>query len=120
MKNTNLPTCHQLFSYGTLQQENVQVETYGRILRGVKSVLRGYSLQHIHITNPDVVATSALEFHPIAIKTGNPLDEIAGMLFEITDEELAFTDQYEVEDYQRVQETFEDHGKAWVYVQRSN
>jgi hypothetical protein len=109
-------TRHQLFSYGTLQQENVQIETYGRILKGVRGILCGYLLQQVRITNPDVLAKSEKEFHPIAVKTDNPDDTIEGIIFEITDDELAFTDAYEVDDYQRVQENFGKHGTAWVYV----
>ena len=35
---------HYLFSYGTLQLDRVQIETYGRLLEGVKDSLLNYKL----------------------------------------------------------------------------
>jgi len=36
---------HLLFSYGTLQLENVQLENYGRTLRGERDRLIGYKIE---------------------------------------------------------------------------
>jgi hypothetical protein len=44
-----------LFSYGTLQKEQVQLETFGRILQGEKDTLLGYQLDMIEITDPEVL-----------------------------------------------------------------
>ena len=41
----------KLFSYGTLQQENVQLATFGRTLVGSKDQLIGYQLGKIDITD---------------------------------------------------------------------
>ena len=35
------------------------------------------------------------------IRTENPADEVPGVIFEITDEELAQADRYEVKEYAR-------------------
>lgn len=109
---------HYLFSYGTLQQENVQLANYGRVLKGQVDVLSGYKLEDVEITDPIVLAKSDKKFHPIAIKTGNPIDNVPGMIFEISDEELAQSDAYEVDDYTRVLETFDSGRQAWIYVER--
>jgi|GEM_PF-64074 pyridoxal phosphate enzyme (YggS family) len=110
---------HYLFSYGTLQLEKVQIENYGRLLKGKKDSLLGYRLDKLKITDPAVLKKSGKEFHPIAIKTGSPNDVIDGTIFEITEEELIATDKYEVNDYQRVLENFVSGEQAWIYIAKS-
>lgn len=107
---------HYLFSYGTLQLKNVQIENYGRILTGEKDTLKKYKLNKVRITAAEVIEKSGKEFHSIAIKTDNPDDCIEGVIFEITEKELAATDNYEVSDYSRIEETFTSGKKAWIYV----
>ena len=53
----------KLFSYGTLQQENVQLATFSRKLTGSPDVLVGYRLDEIAISDPAVVATSGKTHH---------------------------------------------------------
>lgn len=108
-----------LFSYGTLQSEKVQLETYGRLLKGEKDTLQGYKIDSLQITDTEVLKKSGKEFHPIAIKTSNPNDVIEGTVFEVTEEELIETDKYEVNDYQRVSETLLSGKQAWVYVAKN-
>ncbi len=105
-----------LFSYGTLQLEKVQVENYGRILKGKKDSLPNYKLDKLKIIDKDVLKKSGKEFHPIAIKTNSPNDLIEGTIFEISELELKETDKYEVSDYKRVLEKFSSGQQAWVYV----
>jgi len=105
-----------LFSYGTLQLERVQLETYGRLLTGEADSLYSYALKNLEITHAEVLAKSQQRFHPIAIRTENPEDLIKGMIFEITEDELIATDRYEVSNYVRVLETFTSGKQAWVYV----
>ena len=105
-----------LFSYGTLQLEKVQKDTYGRLLNGIPDILEGYKIEQLEITDKDVLSKSRQKYHPIAVKTGNKNDRIKGVIFEITDEELQQTDEYEVSDYQRISETFKSGRNAWVYV----
>ena len=113
-------TIHLLFSYGTLQLEQVQLENYGRILKGEQDILTGYKMENLQITDSTVLAKSQLEYHPIAVKSDNQNDLIAGVLFEITETELAETDKYEVNQYHRILETFKSGKKAWVYVAKNN
>jgi hypothetical protein len=84
----------RLFSYGTLQQENVQLETFGRLLNGETDALPGYGLAMVEITDPQVVATSGAAFHPIVTASDDPADEVAGAVFEITAAELAAADAF--------------------------
>lgn len=48
-----------------------------------------------------MIATSGKTHHPIATRSGNPADEVAGTVFSITAAELAAADSYEVSDYRR-------------------
>jgi gamma-glutamylcyclotransferase (GGCT)/AIG2-like uncharacterized protein YtfP len=104
-----------LFSYGTLRQAEVQMASFGRRLAGQPDALPGYASVMLEITDPDVVATSGLKFHPI-VETGNPADEVAGTLFSITEAELAAADAYEVSDYKRIEVVLKSGKSAWVYV----
>ncbi|WP_240321058.1 gamma-glutamylcyclotransferase family protein [Kordia sp. SMS9] len=105
-----------LFSYGTLQLEKVQLESFGRLLQGEKDVLQGFQLGKVQITNKAVLALSEATFHPIAIQTNHPNDTISGTLYKITSDELAQADAYEVAAYKRVEATFQSGKKGWVYV----
>ena len=104
-----------LFSYGTLQQDDVQLATFGRLLAGVADRLPGYARTMVAIDDPAVVATSGKSHHPI-VAPGAPADAVDGTVFEITDEELANADRYEVAAYTRVAVTLASGRAAWVYV----
>ena len=103
---TDAPTV-RLFAYGTLQQREVQLANYGRPLDGTPDVLGGYRLEPLTITDPEVVRLSGKAVHTIACATGNPADRIPGVVFELTEAELAATDRYEVDVYGRVEVTLE-------------
>jgi len=105
-----------LFSYGTLQQEEVQLATFGRRLEGRADALPGYATSLLEIKDADVIATSGKTHHLLALPTGNPADEVAGVVFKITPEELAAADTYEVSDYQRVAVRLKSGLEAFVYV----
>src|SRR6187402_1251152 len=92
-----------LFSYGTLQLEKVQMASFGRILKGTKDAILGYKLSTVEITDKDVLEKSGQQFHPVAMPSTNTRDKIDGVVFEITKEELAKADEYEVDDYIRVE-----------------
>ena len=105
----------KLFSYGTLQQDNVQLETFGRLLEGQAEVLLGYELSEVRITDPAVLKASGKEFHPILRPTHAKM-KVTGTVFDITEDELKQADAYEVGDYVRVAAGLESGRVAWVYV----
>ena len=47
-----------LFSYGTLQQEDVQLASFGRRLSGRADALVGWRQEMVEITDPDVLTKS--------------------------------------------------------------
>lgn len=104
-----------LFSYGTLQQEQVQLDTFGRRLEGEKAVLCGFKIGQVKITDPTVIASSQKDIHPILIATGNAEDKVEGTVFLITEAELAHVDRHEVDDYQRVSATLSSGKTCWIY-----
>jgi len=105
-----------LFSYGTLQKEQVQIETFGRILQGEKDILAGYKLEMLEITDPEVLRKSNQKYHPILEFSGNAEDEVEGVLFEVSDEEILQADEYEVDDYKRIETVFKSGKKGFIYV----
>lgn len=120
-----LPTSHcwinmeKLFSYGTLQYRQVQLDTFGRLLEGIPATLSGYIIGEVEITDEAVLKSSGQQFHPALIKTGLATDTVAGTIFTITAQELVNADNYEVDDYNRIEESFSSGVNAWVYVAKS-
>jgi hypothetical protein len=106
----------RLFSYGTLQQDNVQLATFGRLVAGIPDSLVGYELSMYVIDDIEVVRTSGKTHHPIVRFTGAPTACVAGTVFEITPEELERADRYEVSAYTRVMGQLASGNTAWVYV----
>ncbi|MBK1897131.1 gamma-glutamylcyclotransferase family protein [Chryseobacterium paridis] len=105
-----------LFSYGTLQNEKVQIETFGRLLKGQKDILTNYILKMLEITDPEVLRKSNQKYHPILQFSENIEDEVEGILFEVTEEEILQADEYEVDDYKRIETTFKSGKKGFIYV----
>ena len=106
----------RLFSYGTLQLEQVQQETFGRKLEGNADALLGFKQTLLEITDLEVLKISGERFHPIVGASSDPTDTVAGTVFWITPEELAAADRYEVSDYHRIEAKLASGGRAWVYV----
>jgi len=104
-----------LFSYGTLQLEKVQLESFGRVLQGKEDVLSGYKIEQVEITDPVVLAKSEQKYHPILVE-GQSSDTVCGTVFKISEEELAQADLYEVDDYKRIAVELFSRTKAFVYV----
>jgi len=107
-----------LFSYGTLQLEKVQIESFGRVLKGEKDSLSSYKLTSLEIKDEKVLAQSQQKFHPIATPSTNVKDKVEGVVFEISKEELLKADSYEVEDYKRIAVDLDSGKKAWIYVSK--
>lgn len=107
-----------LFSYGTLQKEQVQMETFGRILRGEKDCLAGYEVSMLQITDAEVLRKSNQKYHPILQFSADENNRVEGILYELTDEEIMRADEYEVDDYKRVEAIFTSGKKGFIYVKK--
>jgi gamma-glutamylcyclotransferase (GGCT)/AIG2-like uncharacterized protein YtfP len=93
-----------LFSYGTLREERVQLATFGRALGGEPDELTG--------VEPSTAGPHA------NLRFNNRSDSrVSGMVFDVTDAELAAADGYErTANYTRRRVTLASGRDAWVYV----
>jgi gamma-glutamylcyclotransferase (GGCT)/AIG2-like uncharacterized protein YtfP len=106
-----------LFSYGTLQQEDVQLSTFGRRLNGQRDELPKFEQSSVRIEDPQVMATLGKTHHANVTFNGNEDSRVPGMVFEISDAELASVDAYEATfSYKRVAAMLASGRQAWVYV----
>ncbi|MBN9186485.1 MAG: gamma-glutamylcyclotransferase [Microbacterium sp.] len=110
------PADQILFTYGTLQQPEVQLDTFGRLVAGEDDSLPGYTVDYVEIDDQRVVDLSGLGVHPIVRPTGSPRDRVVGRALHITEDELEAADEYEVALYRRAAVTLASGRPAWVYV----
>lgn len=105
-----------LFTYGTLQIEEVQLATFGRRLEGQADALPGYALKTIEIGDQDFVAKSGTTIHRNLQFTGDPSDFVEGTVYSVNRQELEQADAYEPDGYKRVLVQLRSGAKAWVYL----
>jgi gamma-glutamylcyclotransferase (GGCT)/AIG2-like uncharacterized protein YtfP len=105
-----------IFSYGTLQQEAVQMTTFGRLLQGERDELVGFERSLRRIEDPQFVASSGRADHAIVRFNGDADSRVSGTVFEVTDDELARADRYEPAGYARVSARLASGRQAWVYA----
>jgi len=106
-----------LFSYGTLQSEEVQLATFGRRLEGKADRLIGYRITMIPISNHQLMATTGEPHHRNIQSTGAASDVVEGTVFTVKTQELEQADEYEsTADYERVLVRLESQTNAWVYL----
>jgi len=108
-----------LFTYGTLQTEEVQLETFGRPLEGHADALPQYTLKTIEIQDQEFVAKSGTAIHRNLQFTGVASDYVEGTVYSVTQQELEQADAYEPEGYKRLMVELKSGAKAWVYVNQS-
>ena len=107
-----------LFSYGTLQLDEVQLETFGRKLDGERDALPEYKLVMLTITDQEFVIKSGSANHRSLQFTGNSADVVEGVVFKVTRKELEQADAYEPEGYERVRAQLSSGANAWVFVHK--
>jgi hypothetical protein len=106
-----------LFSYGTLQQEDVQLSTLGRRLNGQSDEIVGCEPSLVKIEDPEFVATSGKTHHANLTFNRKKDNRVPGMVFEVSEAELARIDEYEIVFlYERVVAMLASGRQAWVYV----
>lgn len=106
-----------LFSYGTLRNRNIQIANFGRELTGREDELPGYCRRIVAISDPKVMALTGESLLPNVEPSSNPEETVSGVVFEITEQELAAADKYEEgAEYRRISVTLRSGDQAWVYV----
>jgi hypothetical protein len=108
-----------LFSYGTLQQEEVQLSTFGRKLEGQKDLLIGYEPALVRIADPELARRLQKTHHDNVRNTGDDWSSVQGTAFDVTDDELVKADTFEAQfNYHRVFVPLGSGNEAWVYVHK--
>jgi len=105
-----------LFSYGTLQNEKVQIDLFGRSLAGSADVLRGYKVSTIEITDETFLSKGEGKYQKTLMISANENDMVRGIVFEITGDELLIADGYEPANYKRTKVMVESGKKVWIYI----
>ncbi len=100
----------KLFAYGSLQNEDIQKDLFGRILEGTPETLIGYVVKQIQIEEEFGIVN-----YPIITQTENQENTIIGMVYEISTKELLQSDLYEGLHYKRVEVQLQSKQKAWAY-----
>lgn len=95
-----------LFSYGTLQDSDIQKELFHRQLVGSADLLLGFELSQ----------KMAYGKYPLISKAPGMAPGVTGMVYEISPRELEQVDAYEGEEYTRVLVKLQSGKKAWVYI----
>jgi hypothetical protein len=105
-----------LFSYGTFLQDAVQLSAFGRLLDGDADELVGFEKTALCVDDPEFVVTCAEAYHSIVRFTGRSESRVSGVVFEISDSELASADAHEPAGFRRIFTTLASGKQAWVYA----
>ncbi|HET6995042.1 MAG TPA: gamma-glutamylcyclotransferase family protein [Chitinophagaceae bacterium] len=106
----------QLFSYGTLQKQNVQLELFGRLLPGARDILEHYRIVQIEIKDEKFLATGEDNYQNTLAWSADSNDIIEGMVFDISPAELLMADKYEPVNYKRIKVKLRSGREAWIYI----
>ncbi len=98
-----------LFTYGTLQEEDVQKMIFSRTLNGSRDSLRSHTVSEKMVGG----------LYPTIRQSEDPNHMVEGFVYVISEEELILADAYEGEAYERKNVTLESGVNAWVYLGKS-
>jgi len=105
-----------LFAYGTLEQPAVQLSIFGRRLTGEPDALFEYEQDTLTVSNPQFVAATGEARHAVVRYTGRADTCVDGMVFEVSEADLAAADRYEPAEYWRIVVSLASGKEAWVYA----
>jgi gamma-glutamylcyclotransferase (GGCT)/AIG2-like uncharacterized protein YtfP len=98
----------KIFSYGTLQDPQIQQKLLQRTLESTPDSIQGFTLSEVYSTDG---------MYPILIPEAESTTLIQGAVLSITTDELVAFDEYEGQEYQRSLLTLQSGNQAWVYHQ---
>lgn len=101
---------HLVFTYGTLQDEEVQLGVFSRLLNGTMDTLANYR----------IATQKVADRYPTLEHTNNQKDEITGKIYTLSPEELEKADSYEGAAYERIEITLVSGRKAWAYKAKNS
>lgn len=98
-----------LFTYGTLRNEEIQQNIFGRKTKGRIDWLIAYRISEKKL----------LQRYPVIERTGLEKDRVKGVVYEVSHLELHKADEYETDAYKRIEVVLKSKVKAWVYVENT-
>ncbi|WP_316633576.1 gamma-glutamylcyclotransferase family protein [uncultured Flavobacterium sp.] len=102
----------QLFSYGTLRSKQIQMQIFNKVLTGTPDQLLGYKLKSLQIEEEFGMAD-----YVVVVASEIPADIIHGVVFNVSDSDLAKVDLFESNAYKRVQVKLKSGTTAWIYME---
>lgn len=95
-----------LFTYGTLQQEDIQLTIFSRTLSGFNDTLSGYKLSDEKVVG----------IYPVMQNSDVPTDFVNGRVYMCSNKEILDIDKYEGPAYKRIKVTLNSGKSAWAYI----
>jgi gamma-glutamylcyclotransferase (GGCT)/AIG2-like uncharacterized protein YtfP len=102
----------QLFSYGTLRSKEIQRQVFNRILIGKPDQLLGHKLKSLQIEEEFGMAD-----YVVVVPSADPSDIIHGVVFDVSNADLAKVDIFESNSYKRVRVKLKSGTEAWIYME---
>ena len=109
-------TVQLLFSYGSLGGGDVQLDTFGRVLRVEPDVLPGYATSLTRRQDPRVAERIGPIAQRVLRHTGDPRDKVIGTVLHLSDAELEAADERVTPLFIRLPVLLGSGRDAWVYV----
>lgn len=98
-----------MFTYGTLQDAQVQRYVFNKVLEGEEDFLPGFKWFENAIYGR----------YPLVKPTFNVNDTVKGIAYKVTELDLTRCDIYETAAYQRKKFILKSGKEAWVYIENS-
>lgn len=98
----------KIFCYGTLQEEDVQLELVGRSQSGKLACIEGYIVVRDYLDPEDGIEYPRIIEYPKGC--------VYGRVLEFTDKELALIGRYETEMYRLSRLKTKEGDPVWVYM----
>ncbi|WP_264553877.1 gamma-glutamylcyclotransferase family protein [Flavobacterium sp. N2038] len=102
----------KLFSYGTLRSKEVQMRLFKKVLTGTPDQLLGYKLKSLKIEEEFGMAD-----YVVVVPSENSSDIIHGVVFNVSNADLAKVDLFESNAYRRLQVKLQSGETAWIYME---
>lgn len=115
--NDGSETVESLFTYGALQEPDVQLDTFGRLIDGHEDSLSGFRLDDSDGTDGRGAPATTTSSRRRALRhTGSPHDRVFGAVLQLSPAELDAADEYLMSGVRRTSVTLASGLTAWVYV----
>jgi gamma-glutamylcyclotransferase (GGCT)/AIG2-like uncharacterized protein YtfP len=100
-----------MFSYGALRDDELRYGVFGRLIEGQPDHLLRFELSDVEVQGPRGLHYRNLRY------SGRNDNRIEGMVFEVSESELAAADEFaEHAGYKRQPEELASGRMAWVYL----